>query len=370
MIDFVIWLFSYIVPFLIVLSIIVFVHEMGHYLVARWNDVAIETFSIGFGPEVFGFNDRQGTRWRLSAIPLGGYVRFTGDMNAASMPDSEADQKYPPSMRPRLFLNKSVWQRMAVVVAGPVANVIFTFVVLYCLLIGLGRYTIPAIVETVVDNSPAAAAGFESGDRVLSVDGYTVRGFSDFQRLVATSPGRPVLVVVDRLGRELEFTLVPEPVETTDQFGNPAKVGRVGIARTTSAEQYEFYRPNPVEAISMTAEEIGFIIQRTGAFLGDFFVGRGDLDQLGGPVKVAKVSGEVATLGIFALINLTALLSLNIGLFNLLPIPMLDGGHLIFYIFEAIMKKPLSPRVQEGAFRVGLLLVLGLTIFTFVNDLI
>jgi len=370
MVDFVFWLFSYILPFLLVLTIIVFVHEMGHYLVARWNGIAIQTFSVGFGRELLGFTDRHGTRWRLSIIPLGGYVRFVGDMNAASVPDSAANQKFPPEMRPRLFMNKGVWQRIAVVAAGPAANVIFTFMVLYILLIGFGKYTLPATIDAVVEGGPAAVSGLEPGDLVLSVDGYNVRGFSDFQRFVSTSPGRSVVVIVDRLGREMEFVLTPEPAEVTDRFGNILKMGRIGVSRLSNAGEVVFYRPGPLEAVGMTVEEIGFIIQRTGAFLGDFFVGRGDLDQLGGPVKVAKISGEVATLGIFALINLTALLSLNIGIFNLLPIPMLDGGHLVFYLYEAVMKKPLSARVQEIGFRFGLVLVLSLMAFTFVNDIV
>ena len=183
-----------------VLALIVFVHEMGHYLVARWNGVAIQTFSIGFGPEVFGWNDRHGTRWRLSAIPLGGYVRFVGDMNAASAPDTEAIAKADPALAPRLFANKSVWRRIAVVAAGPIANVLLTFLILYALLLGYGRYTIPPVVGEVLAGSVAETAGLQAGDTILSVDGYAVRGFEDFQRLVATAPERSVAIVLDRGG--------------------------------------------------------------------------------------------------------------------------------------------------------------------------
>lgn len=368
--DFVIWLLSYVLPFLCVLTVIVFVHEMGHYLVARWNGVAIHTFSIGFGPELFGWNDKTGTRWRLSAVPLGGYVRFVGDMNAASVPDQEAVEAFPAEVQPRLFYNKNVWRRIAVVVAGPLANVIFTFLVLYALLLGYGRYTIPATIDAVVADSAAATAGLMPGDKVIAVDGYTVRGFSDFQRMVSTSPERAVHVDVDRGGEILNFTMVPEAAETTDRFGNVHRIGRIGVSRSTGPDDVSLYRPNPVEALGMTVEEIKFIIDRTGAFLGDFFVGRGDLDQLGGPVKVAKVSGEVATMGILALINLTALLSLNIGIFNLLPIPMLDGGHLVFYLIEAVRGRALSARVQEISFRFGFAVVISLMIFTLINDLV
>ncbi len=368
MFDFIYWLASYVVPFLAVLTVIVFVHEMGHYLVARWNGIAIQTFSVGFGREVFGWNDKAGTRWRLSAIPLGGYVRFVGDMDAASTPDREAIANADPALASKLFANKNVWQRIAVVVAGPVANVILTFVLLYALLLGYGRYTIPPVVGSVVAGSPAEVAGLEPGDVIVSVDGYAVRGFEDFQRLVATSPERAVSVALDRAGASQTVVLVPEATEVLDQFGNKQRIGRIGVTRDVAKSDVTLYRPGPVEAIGMTTEEIRFIVQRTAAFLGDFFVGRGDVEQLGGPVKVAKVSGEVATLGIAALINLMALLSLNIGIFNLLPVPMLDGGHLMYYLVEAVRGRPLSVRVQEIGFRIGFALVLSLMVFTLFND--
>jgi regulator of sigma E protease len=368
--DFVFWLLSYVVPFLVVLTIIVFVHEMGHYLVARWNGIAIQAFSIGFGPELIGFNDKRGTRWKLSAIPLGGYVRFVGDMNAASMPDEDFIERAGPELSRQLFVNKNVWQRIAVVVAGPVANIIFTLLVLYALLLGYGRYTIPAVLDTVPVESVAGQAGLAEGDRILSVDGYAVRGFEDFQRLIATAPERQVRISFERAGQTETVTAVPQAVSTTDRFGNSHRIGRLGVTKNIDQADVVLYRPNPVEAIGMTFEEVRFIIDRTVAFLGDFFVGRGDIEQLGGPVKVAKVSGEVASLGIVALINLMALLSLNIGIFNLLPIPVLDGGHLIYYLAEAARGKPLSQRVQDIGNRFGLALVFTLMVFTTFNDTI
>lgn len=368
MFDFAFWLLSYVIPFLAVLTVIVFVHEMGHYLVARWNGVAIQTFSIGFGPELIGWDDKQGTRWRISAVPLGGYVRFVGDMNAASVPDAKALADVDPELAPKLFANKNVWQRIAVVVAGPIANVILTFVILYGLLLGYGRYTIPPVIGEVVVASVAEAAGLEAGDIVVSVDGYAVHGFDDFQRFIATAPQRPVSIVIERGGTDQTIELTPEAVEVQDRFGNNQRIGRIGVSRNVDQADVSLYRPGPIEAIGMTVEEIRFIVQRTGAFLGDFFVGRGDVEQLGGPVKVAKVSGEVATLGIVALINLTALLSLNIGIFNLLPVPMLDGGHLLYYLVEAVRGRPLSMKVQEIGFRFGFALVLALMVFTLFND--
>jgi regulator of sigma E protease len=363
------WLFA-LPAFLIVLTIIVFVHEMGHYLVARWNGIAIQAFSIGFGPELIGFTDRHGTRWKISAIPLGGYVRFVGDMNPAGVPDQATIEAADPVLRQKLFVNKSVWRRIAVVAAGPAANVLFTFLVLYALLLGYGRYTLPPVIDEVTQGSVAATSGLQSGDRVVSVDGYRVRGFEDFQRLVATAPERPVSIVVQR-GSAVETVVVtPSATEITDRFGNTHRVGRIGVTRNVEESDVALYRPDPVEAIGMTAEEIRFIVDRTAAFLGDFFVGRGDIEQIGGPVKVARVSGEVATMGVIALVNLMALLSLNIGIFNLLPIPMLDGGHLAYYAYEAVRGKPMSQRAQEIGFRFGFAIVLTLMAFTLFNDTI
>jgi regulator of sigma E protease len=351
-----------------VLTVIVFVHEMGHYLVARWNGIAIQTFSLGFGPELVGFNDRHGTRWKLSAIPLGGYVRFVGDMNAASMPDPEAVAALPPEERKHLFVNKNVWQRFAVVAAGPAANLLFTFLVLYALLLGYGRYTIPPVIGEVVSGSIAAEGGLLPGDTVVSVDGFDVHGFEDFQRLIATAPGRAVTIVLERDGAPQTIVITPEVVVETDRFGNSHRVGRIGVSRDVTQGDVTLYRPGAVEAVGTTFEEMRFIVDRTAAFLGDFFVGRGDVEQLGGPVKVARVSGQVATLGVVALINLAALLSLNIGLFNLLPVPVLDGGHLLYYAVEAIRGRPLSPRAQEIGFRVGFAIVGTLMVFTLLND--
>ena len=350
------------------LTVIVFVHEMGHYLVARWNGIAIQTFSLGFGPELIGFNDKSGTRWKISAIPLGGYVRFVGDMNAASMPDPELVAALPESEQQRLFVNKNVWQRIAVVVAGPLANVALTFVVLYALFLSFGQYVIPPVISTVVPGSIAAQSGLMAGDKIVAVDSFGVRGFEDFQRLVSTAPGRAVTIVLERSGKQLTLVVTPEAATETDRFGNVQRVGRIGVTRSLDDGDLTLYRPSAIEAVGMTGEEIRFIVVRTAAFLGDFFVGRGDVQQLGGPVKVAKVSGEAASLGILALINLAALLSLNIGIFNLLPVPVLDGGHLLYYVIEAIRGRPLSQKAQEIGFRVGFAIVGSLMVFTLLND--
>jgi regulator of sigma E protease len=350
--------------------VIVFVHEMGHYLVARWNGIAVQTFSIGFGKELWGFDDRHGTRWRISAVPLGGYVRFVGDLNAASIPDPDAVAALPPDEQERLFINKNVWQRMAVVAAGPAANILFTFLVLYALLLGQGRYTVSPVIGEVVPGGVAAEAGLMANDLVTAVDSFPVRGFEDFQRLIATSPGRPVSVAVDRSGEPLTFVLTPEIVETTDRFGNPHRIGRIGVSRSIEDGDVQFYRPGPAEAVSMTVEDMQLIVVRTAAFIADLFTERRDFRNLGGPVEIAKASGEIASLGPSALVFFIATVSLSIGIFNLLPIPMLDGGHLVFYAAEAVRGRPLSARVQELGFRVGFAAIMSLFILVLVTNTI
>lgn len=361
---------NYIIPFLCILTVIVFVHEMGHYLVARWNGIAVDAFSVGFGPELLGWTDKRGTRWRIAAIPLGGYVKFTGDMDVSSRPDPDLADTYDAAAASQLFANKSVWRRMAVVVAGPAANFILTFLILYTMLLGYGRFTLDPVVGEVAPESPAAVAGLEPGDRFLVVDGYVIRGFEDVQRIIGTAPERTVSLSVDRNGATQNLTIVPQSETTTTRFGRELKVGRIGISREVGENDVVLYRPGAVEAVGMTFEEMWFIVDRTMAFLGDIFIGRADLDQVAGPVGMAQVSGEVATLGFLALINLTALLSLNIGIINLFPVPMLDGGHLMYYLFEAVRGRPLSQRVQEIGYRIGFVLVCSLMVFTLVNDLV
>ena len=269
-----------------------------------------------------------------------------------------------------MFQFKNVWQRISVVLAGPVANIIFTFVILYGLLVGLGRYSLEATIDDVEVGSPAEISGLMADDRVLAVDGYNVRSFSDFQRLIATSPDADVVVRVERAGAPIDVAVRTGEVERTDQFGNTTKIGYLGVVREATQEDVIFVRPGPIEAVFITFEEMVLIVDRSFEFLGRIFVGKGDVDQLGGPVKIAKISGEAASIGIFTLVSLMALLSLNIGIFNLLPIPMLDGGHLVYYLFEVVRGKPLSQKAQEIGFRFGLIFVLSLMVFVTTNDVV
>ncbi|MEW5421031.1 RIP metalloprotease RseP [Amorphus sp. 3PC139-8] len=360
---------SYIVPFLFVLTIVVFFHELGHFLVARWCGVAVRTFSIGFGPELFGWNDRHGTRWRVALVPLGGYVRFEGDENAASVPDHDAIAHMSDQERATSFFLKPVWQRAAVVAAGPAANFVLAIVIFTVLFVAFGRPMTAAQVDTVQPDSPAAVAGFEPGDVIVSIDGHKIEAFSDVQRMVSGSAEVPLSFTVNRGGTHVDLTATPEFREVSDGFGNTHRIGVLGISRATDAASVETKTYSLPAAFLAGVGETWFIVERTASYVAGVVVGRESADQLGGPIRVAQVSSQVATLGITALINLAAVLSVSIGLINLLPIPMLDGGHLVFYGIEAARGRPLSERSQDIGFRIGLALVLMLMIFATFNDI-
>ena len=360
---------GYLLPFLFVLTVVVFVHELGHFLVARWCGVAVKTFSIGFGPEIAGFTDRHGTRWRLSWIPLGGYVKFIDDENAASASQKSLEQLSPEERR-HSFQGKSLGQRAAVVAAGPIANFIFAILIFTAIFALFGERITAAKVDIVNPGSAAERAGFLPGDRVISIDGQTIGSFSEMQRIVGTSPDQPLHFVVDRGGKTVEITATPERKEITDHFGNTIRLGLLGIQRSASPDDWTLKRHDPVTAFGMAVKECYFVISRSLGYLYDVVTGREAADQLGGPIRIAQVSGQVATAGFVALLNLAAIISVSIGLLNLFPIPMLDGGHLLFYSIEAIRGRPLSESTQEIGFRIGLAFVLMLMIFATWNDLI
>lgn len=360
---------SYLIPFLFVLTIVVFVHEMGHFLVARWCGVGIKAFSIGFGPEIFGFYDKHGTRWRVAWIPLGGYVKFIDDENAASA-GQKSLESLPEEDRAKTFQGKTLAQRAAIVAAGPFANFLFAILIFTVIFSVFGQRITAPRVDTVTEDSAAARAGFQPGDLVTSIDGTKIANFSEMQRIVATSPDRELHVVVDRDGKSVDLTAIPERKEITDRFGNTFKIGLLGIKRSTSPDDWTLERHNPATAFVMGVKECYFVVSRSLGYLYDVIKGREDADQLGGPLRIAQVSGQVATAGFLALLNLAAIISVSIGLINLFPIPMLDGGHLLFYGIEAVRGKPLSESTQEIGFRIGLAFVLMLMIFATWNDLI
>jgi regulator of sigma E protease len=362
-------LLSYLIPFLFVLTVVVFVHELGHFVVARWCGVSVRVFSIGFGPEIFGFNDRQGTRWRLSWIPLGGYVKFIDDENAASAGQTSLEELSEED-RKRSFQSKTLGQRAAIVAAGPIANFVLAILIFTAIFSIFGERITAAKVDAITPGSAAERAGFQPGDVVLSIDGSEIRNFSDMQRIVATSPDQELQFVVDRGGEPIDLKAVPERKEISDRFGNTMRIGLLGIQRSASPDDWTLERHNPATAFVMGVQESYFVVSRSLGYLYDVVTGREKADQLGGPIRIAQVSGQVATAGFVALLNLAAIISVSIGLINLFPIPMLDGGHLLFYGIEAVRGRPLSESTQEIGFRIGLAFVLMLMIFATWNDLI
>ncbi|AXK79839.1 RIP metalloprotease RseP [Pseudolabrys taiwanensis] len=363
-------LIGYLVPFLFVLTIVVFFHELGHFLVARWRGVKVIAFSIGFGPEVAGFNDRHGTRWKLSAIPLGGYVKFLGDDNAASVPDHDAAATMSDDEKKVSFIHKPVGSRAAVVAAGPIANFILAILIFAGIFMTAGKQITSARVDQVQPNSAAAAAGFQPGDLVVAIGKEKIDSFSDMQRIVSISAGEPLEVQVERGGTQVTLKATPELREIKDNFGNVHRVGVLGISRSMAPGDVKTQTYSPVGAVIAGAQETWFVVDRTLSYIGGIFAGREAADQLGGPIRIAQVSGQVATAGFVALLHLTAVLSVSIGLLNLFPIPLLDGGHLLFYAIEAARGRPLSERAQEVGFRIGLAIVVMLMIFATFNDIL
>jgi regulator of sigma E protease len=361
---------SYLVPFLFVLTIVVFFHELGHFLVARWCGVKVLAFSLGFGPEIVGFNDRYGTRWKIAAVPLGGYVKFFGDENAASVPDHEAAAAMTTEERAVSFVHKPVGPRAAVVAAGPIANFVLAVAIFAGVFMVVGKQTTSARVDTVQPGSAAQAAGFQPGDLVLAIGGEKIGSFSDMQRIVSINAGELLNIEVERGGVHVMLKAVPQLRELKDNFGNVHRLGVLGISRSMAPGDVKTEKVGPLRAVVMGAQETWFVVERTLSYIGGVFTGREAADQLGGPIRIAQVSGEVATAGFVALIHLTAVLSVSIGLLNLFPIPLLDGGHLLFYGIEAARGRPLSERAQEVGFRIGLAIVVMLMIFATFNDIL
>jgi regulator of sigma E protease len=361
---------GYIIPFLFVLSLVVFFHELGHFLVGRWCGVRILVFSIGFGPEIIGFNDRYGTRWKISAIPLGGFVKFFGDDNVASVSSSARLAGMDEAARAECFVFQPVRKRAAIVVAGPLANFILAIAIFAGIFMLYGKQTMSARVDAVQPDSAAATAGFQPGDLVLAIDRHSVESFADMQRIVSASADETLAVTVERNGATLTLKAVPALKEVKDTFGNVHRIGILGISRSMAAADMKLQPVPPPRAVWMGIEETWFVVERTLSYIGGVVVGREAADQLGGPIRIAQMSGQVATMGFVALLHLAAVLSVSIGLLNLFPIPLLDGGHLLFYGIEAMRGRPLSERAQEVGFRIGLAIVLMLMIFATFNDII
>lgn len=358
-----------IIPFLFVLTVVVFVHEMGHYLVGRWCGIGASAFSIGFGPELIGFTDKHGTRWKLSAIPLGGYVKFLGDESATSSPVGVDNSNLSAEEQSRAFHTQPVWKRAATVFAGPAFNIILTVVIFSVFFALYGRQIADPLVAGVQPGSPAAEAGFEPGDRFISVEGQKITTFSDVQRIVSGRSGDELDFTIERGGKMVDLKATPALVERTDPLGNKVKMGAIGVETTQAVGNFRRIEYGPLESVGQAIVETGHIISRTGEFFQRFAVGREDKCQLGGPVKIANMAGKAASQGFDWLIQLTAMLSIGIGLLNLFPLPPLDGGHLVFYAVEAIKGSPVSVGAQEIFYRVGFLVVMGFMGFVLFNDL-
>ncbi len=359
---------SYGPPFLFVLTVVVFFHELGHFLVARWCGVGVKTFSIGFGPELLGWNDAKGTRWRIAAIPLGGYVKFVGDETAASTPDAEAIDAMSPEERAVAFPTQPVGARAAIVAAGPIANFILAIVIFTMMFAVAGRMDILPRVGAVSAGSAAESAGIRQDDLIVSIEGRSIGSFVDIMRVVSVRADLPTTVTVERDGKRIDLIATPRSFEEKSRFGVQTR-GLLGIQASRDPKDRVLRRFSPGEAFVAGVSETWFIVERTGSFVAGLFSGRESASQLGGPIRVAQISGEVAEVGFLALLNLAALLSVSIGLLNLMPIPMLDGGHLVFYAAEAVRGRPLSDRAQDIGFRIGLAIVLALMIVSTWNDI-
>lgn len=356
-----------VVPFLFVLTVLVFVHELGHYWVARRCGVRIEVFSIGFGPELFGWTDKAETRWKISAVPLGGYVKMFGEGDTLEDEDGE-ERELTAEERKVSFAHQSLRRRAAIVVAGPLANFLFAFVVLGVLFGITGTPRLLPVVAQVQPGSAAAAAGLEPGDRIVSVGGTPIHWFDDLRREIASRPGVTVKLDVQRKGGDVTLTATPKREVATAPDGTTREYGQLGVSADPA--HVDYVRNSPGVAAWKAAETTIGMGGRILDYLGQIVVGSRPANEVGGPLRIAQMSAEVAAGGLINLVNFMAILSINLGLLNLFPIPMLDGGHLVFYLAEALRGRPLTPRVQEYGFRFGLILVFLLMIFATWNDLV
>lgn len=353
---------SYTAALMVALTVIVFIHEYGHFKVARLCGMKVDVFSIGFGREIWGWNDRHGTRWKIGWLPVGGYVKFAGDVNAASLPDAHT----PP--KPDEFHGKPIWQRALVVLAGPLANFILAFVLFAAAFFLLGDQVPGTRIGEVVAGSPAEQGGLKPNDLVLSVDGKKVQAFNDIVIVVRESPGKSLAFGIDRSGEALALTIVPAAEVIDREFYGKFTIGKIGAG--ASQDPSNFHDVSLPRAVQLSANEITRIVQLTVKYVGRLIVGQDTLAQLGGVGTMAKLSGDAASNGIFPYIGMIGLLSVSIGLINLFPIPMLDGGHLVFYAIEAIRRKPLGPQAQEWSFRIGFVVVIFIMLVGNINDLI
>ncbi len=353
-----------IAAFALMLAPLIVLHELGHYLVGRWCGVKAEAFSIGFGRELIGWTDRRGTRWKLSMLPLGGYVQFAGDMNPASMPADVSGLS--ASEQAGNFHARPLWQRALVVAAGPLTNLMIAIAIFAAFNMAYGRIVATPVIAGFADPSPARAAGLRVGDRIVAIDGNAISSFDELREAVLPYPGATLTIAALRGTTPISVKLVVATALRKDEFGNESRIGQIGVG----AGRVAVARAAPVEAVRLAGVQTFGIMRLMGTGIVQIFAGQRSVNELGGPMKIARMSGEQLTLGWPEFVYFIAFISINLAFINLLPIPMLDGGHLAFYAAEALRGKPLGARSQEWAFRTGFALVMGLMVFVTVNDLL
>ena len=361
---------TYIIPFIILILVVVFVHEYGHYYFAKKYGVGVTDFSIGFGSEIFGWNDKSGTRWKICWIPLGGYVKFFGDRNVYSQADhKEILEKYSEEDQKKLFTLKPLYQRSLIVFGGPLANFLLALVIFFSIYTFVGKDFTPAVINEVQKDSPAMAGGLKQNDVILEIDGNKVESIMDVSKFITMSTDEIIDFKVKRSYDELILKVKPNIVPGEDNLGNKLNKRIVGIKLGAYNNEINHVKLGPAQAIYHAAHEVYFVGISSLKYIGAMIFGKADTSQLGGPIRIAKISGQVAEFGILAFISMMAYISISLGLVNLFPIPMLDGGHLMFYAFEKVLGRPLSQKTQEGFFRIGIFLLISLMFFTTFNDL-
>ena len=361
---------SYILPFIALIVVVVFIHEYGHYYFAKRYGVGVTDFSIGFGKEMFGWNDKSGTRWKICVIPLGGYVKFFGDRNVYSQADNEKIIKeYSVKDQEKLFVLKPLYQRALIVFGGPLANFLLAILIFFSIYTFVGKDFTPAVINEVQKDSPAMTAGLKNNDIIVSIDGNKVKSIMEVSKFIMMSTDEIINFTVSRYDQDLTFKVKPNIVESEDNLGNKVNKRMVGIKLGAYNNEVNHVKLGPAKALFYAVNEVYYVSVSSLKYIGSMITGSGDTSQLGGPIRIAKISGQVAEFGILPFISLMAYISISLGLINLFPIPMLDGGHLMFYGIEKILGRPLSQKTQEGFFRIGLFLLLSLMFFTTFNDL-
>ena len=363
-------MFNFIIPFMILILVVVFIHEYGHYYFAKKYGVGVTDFSIGFGKEIFGWNDKSGTRWKICWIPLGGYVKFFGDRNVFSESEQmEIINKYSEEDKNKLFILKPLYQRSIIVAAGPLANFVLAILIFAMINMFVGKDMTPAVIHEVQEDSPALVAGMKKNDKIISIDNNKVESILEVSTFINTSTSETIEFVIVRNNQEITINVKPNLIDGTDALGNSVKKRMIGIKLSYLNNEFDKQPLGPSKAFYYSVKEVWFVTTTSIKYLGKIITGSGDSSQLGGPVRIAKITGQVAEHGVVPFLSIMAYISISLGMINLFPIPMLDGGHLMFYFFEKILGKPLSQKTQENFFRIGLFLLFSLMFFVTFNDL-